>query len=174
LARRFKVCRGCGEENLGWAQYCRGCQASLDNASNSAISQPLRVPPSLLVGVLLCAMAFATFWTLFPNTSAGLRVDSTKRLRVLWHKFYGDYGQEWIVGDVRNQSKQTLRHLIVWGEFYDDGGRQITSAHAPLDSAALAPGQISHFKVSAPYAASIDKSWFHFQTPDGQQISFQR
>lgn len=133
----------------------------------------VRVPAALLLGALLCAMAFALLWTIGQN-AIGYAAGGPKTLNVLWHKFYGSYGKEWVVGEVRNQSRQTLYHVMAAAEFYTDDNRQAATGIAPLTPSTLAPGQTARFKVSGPYSDQIEKSWFHFQTADGEQISFSR
>jgi hypothetical protein len=169
-----RLCPVCEEENLAWARYCRACSTSLEGANTALSRSPMRIPRSLVLAVLLCALAFAIFWTIFPGNTAGVHYAKGRELNVLWHKFYGNYGQEWIVGEVRNDTGKTLNHVMVIGEFFTDDQREVASGTAAISPDRLPPGGHGIFKVTTPYREEIDKSWFHFQTGDGQQVPFNR
>ena len=176
-SRVVRICKICDEENLPWAHFCKGCNASLEDSRIAAAPVKLKLPPALMLGVLLCAMAFALLWTIGENaagTAAGRAAHGPKTLRVLWHKFYGSFGQEWVVGEVRNESSETLHRVMAAAEYYTDDNRQVAMARALLKPADLAPGQTARFKVAVPYLEEIVKSGFHFQTTGGDQISFSR
>jgi hypothetical protein len=128
----------------------------------------------MAAGVVLCAVAFVVLWMLLRMLPTSSAVGGPKTLDVLWHKFYGTASEEWIVGEVENRSNRTLTGVLACGEYYAGDGRTIETAIRPLDQAVLLPGQKSHFKIVAPYESEIEQSWFHFQTMDGEQLSFRR
>jgi hypothetical protein len=173
-ARSRVICPICGDENLVWASHCRGCQASLEGGERVRAASPFRLPPAVFVGLLLCAVAFALLWSISDAAKAGRTAAGPKTLKVLWHKFYGDYGKEWIVGEVSNQSAHPLTHILAEGEYYGDDGRLLETGSAPLKPDPLGPGQVAHFRIAAPFNQDATKSWFHFQTTSGDQVTFQR
>ncbi|MDQ2733169.1 MAG: hypothetical protein M3Y56_16070, partial [Armatimonadota bacterium] len=148
-AKIIRICPSCGEENLDWASYCTVCQSSLASAERITPRRTLRVPPSFIIGMILCVMSFGLIWTMRQMAQEQQQSGGPAPLRVVWHKFYTLNSHEWIVGEVKNESAVALIRVHVVGEFSSEDSRTIEWTDAPLDQAALLPGHTSHFRVIA-------------------------